>query len=591
MTDTIGYAGGIWLLWSSNVVHVDILATTEQEIHAIIRVRSQSLNWLISAIYASPRFTERCMLWENLKMLANLHDLPWAFIGDFNELLIEEEKSCGNPVCLRRVRAIKECMDACHVMDLGFSGPKFTWSNKRETGDLIQYRLHRCWANPGWKEFYPEANVTHLAKINSDHCPLVLSLNPNMGNILDRPFRFQSIWLNHEDFPSVVRATWEGQDVGLMSSISDFTVKARRWNKEGFGNVFVKKKLILARLLGTQKALASNPNPFLINLQNQLSEEYSLILQMEEEIWAMKARTNWIILGERNTSYFHMLALAWRSKNRITNIQNGDGEWVHDVEEVKGIFTSSFIKLYQTEQIFCNITPQWNTDWGAKLSLKEARGLSHSPFDEEIWTALKFMKPYKASGVDGLQAGFFQRFWLIVGNSVKREVKEAFTSQKVPEYLNQTLIALIPKQLGPELVSPYRPISLCNTVYKVISKIIVQRLRPLLPSLISPMQTAFLEGRRATDNVVIAQELIYSLKRRKGKEGYMVVKIYLEKAYDRLEWSFVKMVLEHFGLPQNIFNLIMSCISTTTITLLFNGNKLEAFHPSRGIRQGDPISP
>lgn len=128
-------------------------------------------------------------------------------------------------------------------------------------------------------------------------------------------------------------------------------------------------------------------------------------------------------------------------------------------------------------------------------------------------------------------------------------------------------------------------------MYKVISKIIVQRLRPLLPSMICPLQTAFLEGRRASDNVVIAQELIYSLKRRKGKEGYMVVKIDLERAYDRLEWSFVKMVLEHYGLPQNIIKLVMSCISTITTALLFNGSKLEAFQPSRGIRQGDPISP
>ena len=184
-------------------------------------------------------------------MLANLHDLPWALMGDFNEELSEEEKSGGNPICMRRVRAIKECMNACHVMDLGFLGPKFTWSNKREVGDLIQCRLDRCWANPAWKEFYLEANVTHLARINSDHYPLVLNLNPNMGNASDRPFRFQSIWLNHEEFPTVVKAAWEGQDVRLKGAILDFMVKAWRWNKEVFGNVFAKKKLIMARLLGT----------------------------------------------------------------------------------------------------------------------------------------------------------------------------------------------------------------------------------------------------------------------------------------------------------------------------------------------------
>ena len=87
---------------------------------------------------------------------------------------------------------------------------------------------------------------------------------------------------------------------------------------------------------------------------------------------------------------------------------------------------------------------------------------------------------------------------------MKSEIKEVFRRHKVPDYLNQTLVALIPKQVGPETVSHYRPISLCNTIYKVISKIIVLRIRPLLPSLISPMQIAFLEGRRGTDNVIIA---------------------------------------------------------------------------------------
>ena len=144
VADTIGFTGGIWMLWRLDLVHVDVLATTEQEIHAFIRVRSQSFSWLISAIYVNPRFEERCILWNNLRILANMHDLPWALMGDFNEVLSAEEKYGGNPICQRRVRTIKECMDECSMMDLGFSGPIYTWTNKRELDNLIQYRLDRC---------------------------------------------------------------------------------------------------------------------------------------------------------------------------------------------------------------------------------------------------------------------------------------------------------------------------------------------------------------------------------------------------------------------------------------------------------------
>ena len=119
---------------------------------------------------------------------------------------------------------------------------------------------------------------------------------------------------------------------------------------------------------------------------------------------------------------------------------------------------------------------------------------------------------------------------------VCREVTNIFESKIVPEYLNETLISLIPKSPNPESLNNYMPISLCNTIYKIVSKIVVGRLRPHLDKLISPNQAAFVPGRQGLDNIVIAQELLHSLDTKKGKVGFMAVKVDLAKAYDRLEW-------------------------------------------------------
>ena len=113
---------------------------------------------------------------------------------------------------------------------------------------------------------------------------------------------------------------------------------------------------------------------------------------------------------------------------------------------------------------------------------------------EEIRASLWALKPFKAPGPDGLHVGFYQHFWMEVKNSVCEEIKEIFRHGVVPSYLNETFIALIPKCQNPESLSNYRPISLCNSIYKVISKIIVARISPHLSSLISPVQTAFGPG-------------------------------------------------------------------------------------------------
>ncbi|KAK9986442.1 hypothetical protein SO802_031393 [Lithocarpus litseifolius] len=101
-SETIGLFGGIWLLWNSNMVEVVQLASTEQETHVEVKVLSSSLSWIFSAIYASPRSEERCILWENLAKVAELHNKPWVIAGDFNEPLSEGDKFGGRPVSLSR---------------------------------------------------------------------------------------------------------------------------------------------------------------------------------------------------------------------------------------------------------------------------------------------------------------------------------------------------------------------------------------------------------------------------------------------------------------------------------------------------------
>ena len=201
------------------------------------------------------------------------------------------------------------------------------------------------------------------------------------------------------------------------------------------------------------------------------------------------------------------------------------------------------------------------------------------------------MKVFKAPGLDGLHAGFFQCFWMIVGGSVVEEVKKCFETKKVPESLNKTNVALIPKIHGPETIGNYRSISLCNTVYKIITKIIVARIRLLLDKLVSPIQSAFVPGREGVDNAIIVQELIHTVSRKRGGVGYLAIKVDLEKAYDKLEWSFIRETLVKANLPKELINLIMNCVSSTTTSVLFNRGLLEPFRPSRGIRQGDPLSP
>jgi hypothetical protein len=183
-----------------------------------------------------------------------------------------------------------------------------------------------------------------------------------------------------------------------------------------------------------------------------------------------------------------------------------------------------------------------------------------------VYDALMSMKSYKAPGPDGFQPIFFKLFWDVVGddmwNFIKIDFKKGYYDPKVCE----TFIVLLPKGESQRTFKDFRPISLCNVAYKLISKIIMARLRPFLDEVVSPLHNSFIPGRSTKDNAIVLQEVLHFMKKSKRKNGDMVFKLDLEKAYDRANWRFLRDTLTKFNFPPRITSLIMFDITSASNT-------------------------
>ena len=286
---------------------------------------------------------------------------------------------------------------------------------------------------------------------------------------------------------------------------------------------------------------------------------------------------------------FHKAVKARNARSAIKIITSGNGCRIDDPEAIKEEAVGFF------KNVLCSDGPSFDQEYVDNVgrvtwSTQHLDILKGEITHEEIKKAMFSIDDNKAPGPDGFSSLFFKAAWSIIGSDVVEAVTSFFKSGRLLREVNCTVIALAPKVPNPETMNDYRPISCCNAMYKCISKIIAARFKQCIPDIISPSQSAFVQGRSIADNILITQELMVNYHRNSGPPR-CALKVDIKKAYHTITWSCILGILNSMGTPAFLLECIKECISTPTFSVSVNGELAGFFASKRGVRQGDPLSP
>lgn len=375
----------------------------------------------------------------------------------------------------------------------------------------------------------------------------------------------------------------------LVQKLKSLKQALKSWNKDIFGDMHKKVDMALKEVDHIQTRLMEDGWSDSLDAQEKNAQvDIQQALLYEEEFWREKSRLNWHSSGDRNTAYFHKVTRIRQASKQMNMLRQGDlildnstDIENHVVDYYSALLASSNTSV-QNDLIKKSI-PLLVSDMDNAM-------LTNLPTLEEVWSTVFSLNGQGAPGPDGFGGCFFQTYWDIVGPNVFAAVTQFFVHSWLLPNFNSNIVALIPKFPGADQIDCYRPIALTNFKFKVITKILADRLAVIAPKIISVNQRGFIKGRHISDCMCITSEAI-NLPDKKSFGGNIALKIDIHKAFDTIDWGFLLEVLCAFGFNSTFCQWINIILHSARLSFSVNGNAVGHFACKRGVRQGDPLSP
>nr|GEX27232.1 putative RNA-directed DNA polymerase, eukaryota, reverse transcriptase zinc-binding domain protein [Tanacetum cinerariifolium] len=420
-----------------------------------------------------------------------------VIMGDFNEVRCKSDRF-GSEYNEQGAQLFNSFISDSGLMEINLGGCHYTWCHKSASK---MSKLERFLVFKNLHISCPHITATSFVRFLSDHRPILL--RERYVDYGHTPFKFFHYWLDMEGFIKIVKDAWKAyliKDDNAMRYLMD--------SGNGSEEDVIKRAEIINKI--------------------QKFDE----LQSKE--LAQKSKIKWAIEGDENSSFFHGMINKKRSNTNIRGVMV-DGIWVDDPHKVKKEFMEHFSAR------FCNPGYKGESiqmEYPNQISNTQLRELEREVSNDEIKKAVWDCGTEKAPGLDGFTFGFYRHFWYLIHNDVYAVVRYFFAYSVIPKGCNSSFVALIPKTPNANLVKDFRPISLIGCIYKIIAKILANRLVCVLDDIVNEVQSAFIADRQILDGPFILDEVLHWCKTKKKRA--LIFKVDFEKAFDSVRWDFFR---------------------------------------------------